>query len=168
MSALLNDDTASAFYFARRYDEAIRQTQKFLDIEPNRPGAHVGLGLNYQQKGMYAEAINEYEIAIKLMGRNASALALLACAYAAQGKQAEALKLLEEIKGIAKEKYVSPYDFSLIYTSLGRKQEAITQLNKAYDERSGWVIYLNVEPMFDSLRSEPEFKQLVRRLNLPQ
>ncbi|MDQ1640559.1 MAG: eukaryotic-like serine/threonine-protein kinase [Pyrinomonadaceae bacterium] len=168
LSGLLSDDVAGAFYFARRYDEAIRQLQKFLDIEPNRPGSHAGLGQSYYQKGMYAEAIKEYEIAIKLMGRDPSALALLGCAYAAQGKQLDALKLLEEMKGIAKEKYVSPYDFSLIYLSLGRKQEAITQLNKAYDERSGWLIYLNVEPMFDSLRSEPGFTDLVRRLKFPQ
>src|SRR6266404_6920268 len=167
LSALLSDDRAGAFYFARCYDEAIRQTQKFLDIEPNRPGSYAGLGQSYQQKGMYTEAIKEYETAIKLMGRNPSALALLGCAYAAQGKQADASKLLEEMNGIAKEKYVSPYDLALIYTSLGRKQEAIEHLNKAYDERSGWVIYLKVEPMFDSLHAEPGFTDLVRRLNLP-
>ncbi|HEX9630139.1 MAG TPA: tetratricopeptide repeat protein, partial [Pyrinomonadaceae bacterium] len=167
LSALLSDDMASAFYFARRYDEAIRQTQKFLDIEPNRPGSYAGLGQSYQQKGMYTEAIKEYETAIKLMGRNPSALALLGCAYAAQGKQADASKLLEEMNGIAKEKYVSPYDLALIYASLGRKQEAIEHLNKAYDERSGWVIYLKVDPMFDSLHAEPGFTDLVRRLNLP-
>ncbi len=116
---------------------------------------------------MYTEAIKEYETAIKLMGRNPSALALLGCAYAAQGKQADASKLLEEMNGIAKEKYVSPYDLALIYASLGRKQEAIEHLNKAYDERSGWVIYLKVDPMFDSLHAEPGFTDLVRRLNLP-
>lgn len=78
------------------------------------------------------------------------------------------MKLLEEIKSIAKEKYVSPYDLALIYTSLGRKQEAIEHLKKAIEERSGWVIYLKVEPMFDSLHAEPEFIELVRQLNLPQ
>ncbi len=167
LSVLLSDDVASAFYFARRYDEAIRQTQKFLNIEPNRPGSHAGLGQSYYQKGMYTEAINEYETAIKLMGRAPSILTLLGCAYAAQGKQADALKLLEEMKNLAKEKYVSPYDLALLYTSLGRKQEAIEQLNKAYEERSGWVIYLKVEPMFDSLRAERGFNELVGRLNLP-
>jgi serine/threonine protein kinase/Flp pilus assembly protein TadD len=168
LSGLLSDDVAGAFYFARRYDEAIRQLQKFLDIEPNRPGSHAGLGLNYYQKGMYTDAIKEYETAIKLMGRDPSALALLGCAYAAQGKQADALKLLEEMKGIAKEKYVSPYDLALLYTSLGQKQEAIQQLNKAYEERSGWTIYVRVEPMFDSLHAERGFSDLVRRLNFPQ
>jgi eukaryotic-like serine/threonine-protein kinase len=166
LSALLSDDVAGAFYFARRYDEAIRQTQKFLDIEPNRPGALVGLGSNYHQKGMYAEAIKEYETAIKQMGRAPSILTLLGCAYAAQGKQADALTLLEEMKN-SKGKYVSPYDLALLYTSLGQKQDAITQLNKAYQERAGWLIYLKVEPLFDPLRSEPGFNDLVQRLNLP-
>ncbi|MGI8837019.1 MAG: protein kinase domain-containing protein [Pyrinomonadaceae bacterium] len=168
LSALLNDDVANAYYFARRYDEAIRQLQKFLDTEWNRPGIHLNLGLSYHQKGMDADAIKEFGIAIKLLGRDPSILALLGCAYAAQGKQADALKLLEEIKSIAKEKYVSPYDLALIYTSLGRKQEAIEHLKKAIEERSGWVIYLKVEPMFDSLHAEPEFIELVRQLNLPQ
>jgi len=168
LSTLLSDDMAGALYFARRYDEAIRQTQKFLEIEPNRPGAHVGLGLNYHQKGMYAEAIKEYETAIQVMGRHPAILALLGSAYAGQGKQADALKVLEEMKGIAKDKYVSPYDLAFIYTSLGRKQEAIENLKKAYEERAGWSIYLRVEPMFDSLHAEPGFTELVRRINLPQ
>ena len=168
LSALLNDDLAGTYYFARRYDEAIQVIQQFLEIEPNRPGAHVGLGTNYHQKGMYADAIREYEIAIKEMGRRPPILALLGCAYAAEGKQAESLKILEEMKAASKDQYVSQFDLALVYTSLGRKQEAIEHLNKALDEHSGWVIYLKVEPMFDSIHSEPGFADLVRRLNLPQ
>ena len=168
LSALLNDDLAGTYYFARRYDEAIQVIQQFLEIEPNRPGAHVGLGTNYHQKGMYADAIREYEIAIKEMGRRPPILALLGCAYAAEGKQAESLKILEEMKAVSKDQYVSQFDLALVYTSLGRKQEAIEHLNKALDEHSGWVIYLKVEPMFDSIHSEPGFADLVRRLNLPQ
>ena len=80
--------------FARRPDEALRQLQKFLYTEPNRPSVHVNLGLNYHQKGMEAEAVKEFEIAINMFGRDPAVLALLGCAFAGQGKQAEALKLL--------------------------------------------------------------------------
>jgi hypothetical protein len=89
----------------------------------------------------------------------------LAYAYAVQGRKAEALKLLNEL---TRQKSVSPYDLAIIYTGLGQKNEAIIQLNKAYEERAGWIIYLKVEPLFDPLHHEPRFAELVDRLRLPQ
>jgi serine/threonine-protein kinase len=165
LSVLLSDDISSAYYFARRYDESISQTKKSLEMEPNRSAAHVGLGATYQQKGMYNEAIKEYDTAIGEIGRIPGALALLGYTYAVQGRKAEALKLLDEL---TREKSGSPYDLATIYTGLGQKDDAITQLNKAYEERAGWIIYLRVEPLFDPLRHDPRFTELVDRLRLPQ
>ncbi len=68
---------------------------------------------------------------------------------------------------MTKEKYASPYDLAILYTALGDKDQAIEQLNKAFEERAGWIISLKYEPMFDPLRSDPRFTQLVARLNLP-
>ena len=67
-----------------------------------------------------------------------------------------------------KQKYVSPYDLAVLYTGLGEKDRAIEQLNKAYDDRAGWIINLKVEPLFDPLRSDPRFADLLRRMKLPQ
>jgi hypothetical protein len=67
---------------------------------------------------------------------------------------------------MSKQKYVSPYDLAIIYTGLGEKDRAIEQLNKAYEGRSGWIIHLKVEPLFDPLRSDPRFADLVRQMGL--
>ncbi len=165
LSVVLSDDISSAYYFGGRYDESISQIKKSLEIEPNRSEAHVGLGSTYLQKGMYSEAIKEYETAIGEVGRIPGALALLGYAYAVHGRKAEALKLLDEL---SRQKYVSPYDLAIIYTGLGQKDDAIIQLNKAYEERAGWIIYLRVEPLFEPLRHDPRFTELVDRLRLSQ
>ena len=81
-------------------------------------------------------------------------------------KRSKALKIVDELKEMAKQKYVSAYDLALLYTGLGDKEHAIEQLNKAYEERAGWIINLRVEPLFDPLRSDPRFAGLVRRVGL--
>jgi hypothetical protein len=75
-------------------------------------------------------------------------------AYAKSGQQGEALKILDELNGRSKHEYVSPYDVAIVHVGLGDKDRAIEQLNKAYDDRAGWIIYLNVEPIFDPTRSD--------------
>jgi tetratricopeptide (TPR) repeat protein len=86
--------------------------------------------------------------------------------YAASGRRDEALKILIELKQMSETKYVGPYDLAILYTGLGEKDKAIEQLNKAIEVRSGWVIFLNVEPLFDPLRSDPRYKALLKRINL--
>ena len=119
----------------------------------------------YEAKGMHEEAIH-YQKAMSLAGRTSQALSLLGHAYATSGRQVEALKILDELSGMSKREYVSPYDLSIIYMGLGDKNRAIEQLSKAYEDRAGWIIYLNVEPVFDPIRSDPRFAELVRRLKL--
>ncbi|MEK6324038.1 MAG: protein kinase [Acidobacteriota bacterium] len=164
LSVPLADDTGQAYYWARRYDEAIKQYQKSIEMDPNHP--LVGLGAVYEQKGMYDEAIAAYQKAIKASERTSNILGALGHAYAASGRRGEALKILDELKEMSKQKYVSPYDMAVLYTGLGEKDRAIEQLNKAYEERAGWVISLKVEPLFDPLRSDPRFADLVRRMSL--
>jgi serine/threonine-protein kinase len=169
LSALLSDDLGEAYYLARRYDDSLNQYRKTLEFDPNRSGAFAGMGFAYQQKGMYDEAIKGYEKAISGAGRIPSALVLLAYAYASSGRKAEATRIVDELTGMARQQqYVSPYDLAILYTGLGDKDRALEQLNKAFDERAGWIIYLKVEPLFDPLRSEPRFADLVSRLGLPQ
>ncbi|MDQ5846165.1 MAG: tetratricopeptide repeat protein, partial [Acidobacteriota bacterium] len=150
------------------YDESLAQYRKTLDLEPNRPGAFAGIAAVYQQKGMYDEAIKFYEKAISGTGRAPNALVVLAYAYATSGRKAEATKIANELAAIGKQQYVSPFDLAILYTGLGEKERAIEQLNKAFEDRAGWIMYLKVEPLFDPLRSDPGFTDLVRRLNLPQ
>ena len=114
---------------------------------------------------MYKEAIEAFQSAINSTERTSNLLGLLGHAYALSGNKNEALKVLEELKRMEKVKYVSPYDLAIIYTGLGEKERAIEQLNKAYEQRAGWIIMLKVEPLFDPLRSDPRFAQLLQRLD---
>lgn len=168
LSALLSDDLGQTYYLARRYDEALDQYRKTLDLEPNRSGAFAGIAMVYQQKGMHDEAIKFYEKAIAGSGRAPNALVVLAYAYATSGRKGEATKIADELAASGRQQYVSPFDLAILYTGLGDKDRAIEQLNKALEDRAGWIIYLKVEPFFDPLRSDPRFDDLVRRLNLPQ
>jgi DNA-binding winged helix-turn-helix (wHTH) protein/tetratricopeptide (TPR) repeat protein len=168
LSGALANDLALAYYQARRYDEAIKQYQKQLDMEPARAEALLGLGVVYEQKGMYEQAINEYQRAIKSLGRTSPVLAQLGRAYALSGKRTEAINVVREFKEIAKQSFRGSYDSAIFYTGLGERDKAFEQLNKAYEERSGWIIYLKVEPQFDSLRTDPRYVPLLKRINISQ
>jgi tetratricopeptide (TPR) repeat protein/DNA-binding winged helix-turn-helix (wHTH) protein len=166
LSGPLGNDLAMAYYLARRYDEAIKQFQKTLEIEPDRAEDLLGLGTVYEQQGRYEEALNEYQKAIKSLGRTSPALAQLGHAYAMLGRRNEALSVVSELKEISKKSFRGSYDLAILYTGLNELDKAFEQLNQAYEERSGWIIYLKVEPQFESLRADPRYASLLQRLNL--
>ena len=168
LSVVLADDVSGAYYLARRYDEAIKQLEKSLEIDPNHFGGYLALGQVYEAKGMHEEAIKSLQKAIGIGGRTSGVLAPLGRAYAASGKKVEAQKILTELKEMAKQTYVSSYDLAILYVGLGDNEHALEQLNKAYEDRAGWIMDINVEPVFDSLRSDPRFAELVSRMKLPK
>jgi len=154
-----------ANYFARRYDEAIEANRKALELDPGFPTTHLFAGAAYEQKGMYEEAVSEIEIANRILGGAfPAALGALGHVYAVSGNRGEALKKLEELQAMSRQRYVSPLDLAILYAGLGDKEQALEQLVKAYEDLSGWLINLKVEPRFDSLRSEPRFQDLLRRV----
>jgi len=168
LSPSMIGDVSAALYLARKYDDAVKQLQKSLEIDPNHFGARLALGSVYEVKGLHDEAIRELEKAISLAGRTTAVLAVLGRAYASSGKQAEAQKILAELNEMSKAGYVSPWDMAILQVGLGDKDRALEQLNKAYEERAGWIIDVKVEPMLDPLRSDPRFAELVSRMNLPR
>ena len=164
LSVPLSNDLGSAYYLARRPDEAIQQFQKSREMDPSDNGTHINLGMAYEQKARYPGAIAMYQKSIDLSERTSAILGLMGNAYAASGKRGEALKILGELKAMSRRGYVSPYDFAILYTGLGDKEHAMEQLQKAFEERAGWIVYLKVEPLFDPLRSDPRYRDLLRRL----
>ena len=164
LSLPLLDDTAQAYYWARRYDEALDQYRKSISIDANHPGAYSGVGVVFVQKRMYDEAVDAFQKAIDSTERTSNLLGLLGYTHAVAGRKTEALKILDELKQMEKSKYVSPYDLALVYTGLGEKDRAFEQLTKAYEQRAGWIIMLKTEPIFDPLRSDPRFAELLQRL----
>jgi len=151
-------------FLARRYDEGIAESQKALELDPQFAAAHMVIGLSYVQKKNYEQAIAELQRAQD----NPDSRALLGYAYGVAGKRTEARHLLEELQQVAKEKYVSPFPVAATYVGLGETDKAFEMLEKAYVERSWAMGMLKVNPIFDPIRSDRRYVELLRRMNLPQ
>ncbi|MGH9650290.1 MAG: tetratricopeptide repeat protein, partial [Terriglobales bacterium] len=156
-----------AYYFARQYDRAIEQQKKILELNPNYFPAHWRLGSVYVAKAMYNEAIAEYQTAIRIQS-SLPLIAALGHAYARAGNEREALKIVDELKPASEQSLVSGYDIALIYAALGEEDQAFAWLDKAYEQRAGKLVMVRVDPRLDPLRSDPRFKDLTRRVGLPQ
>jgi serine/threonine-protein kinase len=159
---------AQILLMGRRYDEAIEECRKALDMDPNLGFAHWLLGLAYMYKGSYEPAILALQKSIPLSADSPDEPASLAHAYALSGKRAEARKILKELKQQAKRKYISPGAMADLYGWMGEKDQAFALLDKAYSERDNMMVLLKVEPMYDPLRSDPRFANLLRRVGFPQ
>ena len=155
-------------YFGRQYDDAIQQLQKVLQLDPKFPVPYWGTGMCYEQQKKYPEAIAQFQKGIELSGRGANGLTSLAHAYGLAGQNFEAKKILAELNERAKSKYVSSYQFAVIYTGLGQNDRAIAALEEAYRERSTLLGYVKMDPRFDPLRSDPRFHSLLSRIHLPE
>src|SRR6266516_2906606 len=168
LSLPLNAHLGWHYLYARQYDQAIEQCRKTIELDPNFPQGHDFLGAAYEQKAMYAEAISEFQKAITLSGNSLHIKAELGHLYAVAGKDEEAMKIMDELKGLSKETYVSPYDVAMIYVGLAQRDQGFDWFQRAYEERSDWLRYLKVDPRLDPVRSDPRFADLVRRVGLPQ
>lgn len=163
-SVTANIGAVIVFYNTRHYDQAIEQALKTLEIDRDLALPRYFLGAAYLEKGQSEQAITELQ---KNRSRSV-ALGLLGYAYAGAGRKAEALKALAELQTISGRRYVSPYEIARIYVGLGEREQAFEWLEKAYQGRSDLLTRLQVDPTFDSLRSEPRFADLVRRVGLEQ
>ena len=169
LSLIINATVAHVFYYAREYDRAIEQLRKTLEIDSNFGHAHRLLGEAYRKKAMFGEAIAEMQKAVALSGGSrVYYLAQLGNVYAVSGRRGEALRILDELMELSQQEYVSPTNFAIVCIGLGEKDQAFAWLEKAYEERSTFLTEFAVEPMFDSLRSDPRFQDLLRRMKFPQ
>ena len=162
--------TASAhlgwiLYLAGQNDRAIEQGTKILELDPNAFPALRYRGLAYEQKGMYREAIGDFQKGVTLSG-SPLMLALLGHAYAASGQKAAAQNVLNDLRDLQGRRYVSPYTIAAIHAGLGQKDQAFKWLDKADEERDIWLMNLKVDPVFKSLRSDPRFPDLLVRTRL--
>ena len=154
------------FYHAGKYDQAIKQCRKMIDSDSSSGVTHFQLGSVYVQKAMYQEAITEFQKAITLSGGNAHMKAALGGALAVSGKKAEAQQILDDLKQLSKQQYVSAEDIAGIYLGLGEKDQAFAWLDRAVAEHSNLLVYLKVEPAWQSLRSDPRFTALLKKVGL--
>jgi TolB-like protein/Tfp pilus assembly protein PilF len=158
-----------SYLFSRRYDELVPYCKRTLELNPDFIPAHYFLGQAYEHKGMYSEAVEEYRIGVKLTHEYHLGKAILAKAEARAGETQKAKATLHSLLELANtnQVYVPAYGIALVCLGLGDTGGAIEWLNKAYDERFIWLVYLNVDPVFDSLRHEFGFKQLVEKMRFP-
>jgi len=156
------------YYQLRDYGPMLEGMRKYV---PSNPGHWVGrnlLGVAYEGSGQTLLAISEYQKAVEYSGNDSDPTAALAYAYARTGKRAEAEKILRDFLEQSKTTYVSPYMIATIYAGLGNKDRAFEFLAKAYDERSADLSYfLKADLRMDTLRSDPRFQDLIKRMGFP-
>jgi serine/threonine protein kinase/tetratricopeptide (TPR) repeat protein len=157
---------AGLFIPLRQYDRAIEEYRKVLDMDPDHQPARLWLALCYRRKGMYDKALAEVQNLLDRSGRSREGRGIIAGIYAVSGKTEEAKKLLGELIESSKQEYVSSWNIALVYSELGQKDQAFGWLEKAYTERSNWLVYLKSTPWMDSLRSDPRYTILLKKIGL--
>jgi Tfp pilus assembly protein PilF len=165
LSANINTDIGTCYYWSHRYDQAAEQLQKTLELDPTFPPAINYRAATYAAKGQYAEALGVLD-KFKTSQGIFIASSLTGYIYAKWGKKAEALRIINELNEQSKSSYVLPESFAYIYAGLGEKDQAIMWLQKSCHQSSLYLQSIKVEPMFDELRSDPRFPDLVRCVGL--
>jgi TolB-like protein/Tfp pilus assembly protein PilF len=155
-------------HFQRKYDDAIEYHRRALAIDPNFVEAHFNLGMIYEQKSMFREAISQFRKVIRIAGGRASFWSAgLGHAYGMAGMKKQALKILDQLITLTSPRSsVSPFDIAWVYLGLGEKAAALTWMEKAFVERCGPLVYQKIEPALDSLRPDRRFQDLLRRIGL--
>ncbi len=168
LAPLANSNLGSIYWSSHDFDRAIQQLKRALEIDPNFSDAHVDLGLVYESVGRYDQALVEFEKYRTLSGNPLVYKAYVAHLYAVQGRRADALKLLEELKAGHKPGEMLSYNIASVYVGLGDKDHAFQWLQNSYAERATELLDLNDDPEMEPLRSDPRFQDLLRRVGVPQ
>ena len=160
-------DLAWAYNAAKRFEEAIAASQSVIDLDPSFPLSHASLGYAFLETGRYEEAFAELRKEVELTGEDPFAMARLGWAYGVAGIHGEAQAMLAELKIRAGKEHVDPLAFAWLYSGLNDKEEAFSWLEKAYQEKSSWIIFLkSKDAYYAPLRSDPRFSELLRKVGL--
>lgn len=165
-SAVINRARGKLLYFGHRFDEAIEHFKRIVDAEPRNPTNHRVLAEAYEEKGMFAEAIQQRSEAARANGADESKLNSDIELFQRAGWQAYLEKCLQRNLDDLKKDYVSPMVIAGVILKLGNKDEAVVWLDKAIETRASGIPNLKVDPVFDSLHSDPRFAKLLARMNL--
>lgn len=170
LSSLANFGVASSLLFGRRWDEAIAHLQNAIKIDPNYWFHRSYLGRAYEHKGMLSEATAEFQRGVDADREQSENWSGLAHAVAVSGKKADSEKILNDlISKSSAGSYVSPYNIAVIYAGLADNEKTLLWLERAYTERSYYLpVYLTTDERLDHLRSEPRFKDVIRKIGLPE
>jgi len=165
LSLRTNAEEGQIFFFAKDYDDALDRLKKTIDLDPSFWLSHLFISRVYTEKGMHSEAVEEAKKASEL-SRNSQSHAYRAYALAKWGKLSEAREVLNELLKLSTETYVPPYNIAVAYNAVGETQKALDYLEKGFSDRDVRMVFLKVEPQWDSLRSEPRFVDLIKRMKI--
>jgi tetratricopeptide (TPR) repeat protein len=168
LSPIINNVLGWTLMTAGKYGSAVEQWKRTFELEPTFPESHFLLSKAYWTKGLYPEAISEAQKAASYSGRTPRYVAGVGYALAAAGKRAEAHNIIDELARSSKSGNVSPSYVAGIYSTLGEQDQAFEWLEKAYQERDDQLTWIRVDPIFGSIRSDPRYTDLLRRMGLPQ
>jgi tetratricopeptide (TPR) repeat protein len=164
LSAIAGTSLAIWYWYAGRIDEAIAVFRKTLETNPEFGVAHWGLAQCYRAKGDARQQIEELRRAVALSGNSAYMRAHLAYGYATAGNRAQAESIRRELDLEGRDHYTSPYHGALIAEGLGDRDAMMASLERALADRSGWMVFLQVQPEFEGVRQAPEFQRLLARV----
>lgn len=164
LSLSINSDVGFQMVYSYQYDAAIEQLKKTLQMNPKFPLAHLWLGRAYQAKGMFDQAMVEYQATDSALPDWPVTVAGIGNLQGYAKKDADARLTLARLDNISKTKYVTPYGVALVYAGMGDKDQAFHWLEKAFDDRANWLVWLRFDPRWDSIRSDPRYADLVRRI----
>ncbi|MFI5251689.1 MAG: protein kinase [Bacteroidota bacterium] len=169
LSLIINVNVAEVLLVMERYDLALEQFKKTLDLDPNFPGALQGLGIEYMLQGKYDEAISELQKIRQIMDpNNPFALGDLGYAYAKAGRKDDAIKTINQLLGLTKRGYTLSDQIALVYAGLDDNDKAFEWLQKAYDEQGIGLGYLKISKAWDNLHSDPRFTAMLKKIGLVQ
>jgi serine/threonine protein kinase len=166
LSLIINTDIAKEYLYARKYDQALEYCKKTLELDPDFYRVYKYLGQAYVQTSQLDEAISVFQNAVDISRGHPGIFAWLGYVYALAARNSEAQKMLEELENRQSHQYVSPIYFAFVHIGLGENERAFEYLEKAYSERSPWLLYIHRSPIYDSLRSDSKYSALLRRMKL--
>jgi len=166
LSLAINTGVGHVLYLSGQYDEAIEQYKKAVDLDPDFMITHVWFGRPYLEKGMFTEAISELETAVKLSGESTLALAMLGHGLASAGRKEEAMQIIVKLEERSQSQYVPSYWMAVIYNGFKDRDQVVAWMQKAFEERSSWLVWSKVEPRFAWLGDDPDFASLLHEMKL--
>jgi TolB-like protein len=167
LSVPISTDMGFSFYYSGSYDQSINELKGSLQRNPKFALAHLWLGRAYQGKNMYQDAISEYKKTLVTIVDWPVALAAIGNVYGQSGNKASAQQILDTLTSLSQKRFVTAYGIALVYAGLGKKEQAFAWLNKAFDERSNWLVWLKSDPRWATISSDKRYIEMVNKIGLP-
>jgi tetratricopeptide (TPR) repeat protein len=164
----INSDLGFHYFYTAEYSEALKQLKFVLELDEDFPPAHLWLGRTYQELGRVEDALAEFRRVETSLPEWPVSMAARGFVAGVAGRLEDARKTLAELERVGNHTYVTPYGVALVHAGLGNNDIAFTLLNRAFQERSHWLVWLRLDPRWNQLRSDARFVELVRRMRFPK